>query len=260
MSGAPGAADQVRVRAHRAATAGAAVELLEPGERVRHPLERQRERDDAAAVDRRRDRRRGHAGRRRDLGQQRLLHRMLGAGGTPRWSSRSRAQSASMPACLPEQLCFSREGGCPAGPHSSSSSVASARASSARDRRELLVVGEVRRRGDREVVVRRGPRSARASGSAWSGFAAERMKVTSSASPAAATTAPSRSPRPRATRCTDSTVAAAPHGYADRVGHSAENAVRVPELPEMEALAPRARRAACPRSRSRRPGRRTSRR
>ena len=60
-------------------------------------------------------------------------------------------QTASMPACLPEQLCFSRDGGWPSGPHSRSSSPAWARASSIRTAVELLGPGEVRRRGDREL-------------------------------------------------------------------------------------------------------------
>ena len=50
---------------------------------------------------------------------------------------------------------------------------------------------EVRGRRDREVARRRGRSRARASGSAWNGFAAERMNVTRPASPRSATTAPS---------------------------------------------------------------------
>ena len=49
--GAVRAADEVRVRAHRADDARAAGEGLEPREGVRHALEREREREDAAAVD-----------------------------------------------------------------------------------------------------------------------------------------------------------------------------------------------------------------
>ena len=70
------AADQLRVRAHRGRHAGAAVDLLQPREHQRHPLERQREGDHAAAVDRRRDLLGRDVGRRGDLGEAGVLDRM----------------------------------------------------------------------------------------------------------------------------------------------------------------------------------------
>ncbi len=64
------------MRAHRVGRTQAAVERLEPGEGVRHPLERQRVRHDAAAVDRGRHRLGLDLGRRRDLREHRLLERV----------------------------------------------------------------------------------------------------------------------------------------------------------------------------------------
>ena len=49
--GAVRAADEVRARAHRADDARGGGEALEAGEGIRHALEREREREDAAAVD-----------------------------------------------------------------------------------------------------------------------------------------------------------------------------------------------------------------
>ena len=66
-------ADQLWMGAHRVRGAQAAVERLEPGEGVRHPLERQRVRHDAAAVDSRRHRLGLDLGRRSDLREHRLL-------------------------------------------------------------------------------------------------------------------------------------------------------------------------------------------
>ena len=60
-------ADELWMRAHRVCRTQAAVERLEPGEGVRHPLERQRVRHDAAAVDSGRQRLGLDLGRRRDL-------------------------------------------------------------------------------------------------------------------------------------------------------------------------------------------------
>src|SRR5919201_5733182 len=99
-------------------------------------------------------------------------------------------QSASMPACLPEQLWLSFRGGSPAGPHSSSSSVAGAFASSARTASSCA--GSAR--WEAEAIARSrastSPR-ARASGTACRGFEDERMKQTRAGSPASAITAPS---------------------------------------------------------------------
>jgi hypothetical protein len=63
---------------HRRGDASGAVQLVEARERGRHPLQRHRERDHAAAVDRRGDHLRGQARRRRDLGEKQTLERMLG--------------------------------------------------------------------------------------------------------------------------------------------------------------------------------------
>ena len=62
--------------AHRGRHPGAAVDLLEPREEQGHPLERERERDDAAPVDRRRDLVGGRVGGGRDLGEAGVLDRM----------------------------------------------------------------------------------------------------------------------------------------------------------------------------------------
>ena len=69
-------ADQLRARAHRVGDARAALERLEPRERVGHALERQAVGHDAAAVDRGRQRRGLDVRSGGDLGEQLLLARM----------------------------------------------------------------------------------------------------------------------------------------------------------------------------------------
>src|SRR4029453_1783385 len=94
------------------------------------------------------------------------------------------------PACLPEQLWLSGDGGSPAAPHSSSFTSAGAFASSARTAASCASSA----RWDAEAIARsRALRSVRtrANGSAWSGFDEGRLKTFSEGSPASATTAPS---------------------------------------------------------------------
>src|SRR5687767_6696595 len=66
--------------------------------------------------------------------------------------------------------------------------------------------------------------------SAWSGLAAERMKVTSSGSPRASTASPSRT-ETACTRWRDSTTP--PRSTATLIGSTTES---MPEFPEVEAL------------------------
>ena len=73
------------------------------GERRGHPLERQRERHDAAAVDGRRDLVGRQSGGRRDLLEQLLLQRVVGEPVAAVSQPRAR-QTARKPACFPEQL------------------------------------------------------------------------------------------------------------------------------------------------------------
>ena len=179
------AADQLGVRAHRGGDAGAAVERLEPGERVAIRSSGSAKVDDAAAVDRRRHRRRV------DLGRARRPRRAAPAepdgrgAGSPPSASRAPGRAPASP-----RACRSSCGGAARrllAPHSRSSSRRRRLARAARAPPSSCS-GEAR--CEAEAIARsRSSRSsrARASGSAWSGFAEERMKVTSPGSPAAPT-------------------------------------------------------------------------
>ena len=180
-------------------------QLLEAREGVGHALERERERDDAAAV-----------GRGRELclvgfdclgvgGGARLLDRDARAGGSRSWASRARGRAR---AC--RRACRSSCG--------RSSAAAAPPGGRARGRPRLRApsrAARARRRSDRrvarceaEAIARsRSSRSARAraSGSAWIGFDDERMKQVSPASPASAITAPSCTAT-ACTRCRASTM------------------------------------------------------
>ena len=149
------ATDQLGACAHRVGGTPTAGEALEPRECVCHPLERERVRHDAAAVDRRRHR------ARLDLRSAAQPRRASPAGtgamqgDSPRSANHARRQRSSIAACFPEQLCSSREG---SGPHSRSSSVASASASSAPHGLELIRPMQVRRARDRDLgIVEIGP-------------------------------------------------------------------------------------------------------
>ena len=100
-------------------------------------------------------------------------------------------------------------------------------------RRAARAVAVVRGAGDRELLAPAGPASSSASGSAWNGFATERMKVTSSGSPAASTTSPSRTAT-ACTACLDSTTP--PRSTITLIGDPTWRSLDVPELPEIEAL------------------------
>ena len=95
------AADELRTGTHRVGRPRAAVEPLEPGERVRHPLERERVGQDAAAVDRGRQRGGLDLGRRGDLREHRLLAGMRRRAGSPRSASRARGRGAASPRACP---------------------------------------------------------------------------------------------------------------------------------------------------------------
>ena len=185
-------ADELRVRAHRVGGPDATVERLEPRERVRHPLERQRVGHDAAAVDGGRHRHGLDLGSGCDLREHRLLDMDAPASRYPSVGQSFTRQSSSIAACFPEQLCSSRVG---SGPHSRSSSLASAFVR----RRCTGSSWSGRWRCDAQAIaISASSRSGRARtiGSAWIGFAELRKNVTSAGSPQAATTFP-RSPRRR---------------------------------------------------------------
>ena len=168
---------------------------------MRHAVEREREGDDAAAVDGGRQLVRLDLGCGRHLGAAALLH---GVAGEPVARSLPAAGARRARAC--RRACRSSCGGASSAsaPHSSSSSPAGAFASSASTAATCSGrPGATRRRS--RGRGRRGRSRARASGSAWNGFAAERRKETRPASPHSSTTAPSRTATAW-TRCTASTV------------------------------------------------------
>ena len=178
-----------------AATCAPPVQVLEAREHERHPLERQGEGDDAAAVDRGRD----------------LADAVTSAAATSSEAAArctgcvresvaaagpaARAAEREHPRVLAGAVVLELRSARP-GPHSRSSSVASAFASS--DRTGSSCSGRARWEAE-AIAISLGLRSSRArtSGSAWNGFAEERRYATSCGSPASATTAPSV-PRPRA--------------------------------------------------------------
>ena len=168
-----------RMLAHRRRDAVAALELLETREGERHSLQGERKGDDAASVDCRRDVvRRAHRRPPRGRRASPACTRMRARAGSPRCGQPCARQRASMPACLPEQLWLSGDGGSPSAPHSSSSTFAgpsraargrpSSWSSSARCEAEAIARSRVARSS-----------RARASGTACSGFEEERMKSVS---------------------------------------------------------------------------------
>ena len=155
------------------------------------------------------------------------------AAGSRASPSRCARQSASIPACFPEQLCRSALGRLALGaalelvlagraPWRAATRTASSCSGRPDGRRDAIASSRSSRSG-----------LARTTGSAWIGFADERMKVTSPPSPASATTAPSRT----ATAWTvwrASTMS--PRRTATVIGSAmASLESLVPEFPEMEA-------------------------
>ena len=158
-SSATGPAQQIRVRAHRAHDALAAVERRSRANAVRGALERQREGRHAAAVDAGRDRPAAStSAARRDLAQHRLLARMPGEAVAVDRPALARGRARGSPACLPEQLCSIRVG---AGPHSRSSSRRGGVGEQPADDRELLrrARGATRRASAICSSSRSGPRA-----------------------------------------------------------------------------------------------------
>ena len=148
-------ADQLRVRRHRRDDPGAAVELGEPRERVRHPLERQPEGEHAAAVDRDGHVVRRHLGGGGDLGEERRAASDDRRAGSPRSASRARGRRrGTRRACRSSCARAGSGRGRPAGrargrPRSRAPWSSSARAASSCAR-----LGAVRRARDRELDVR----------------------------------------------------------------------------------------------------------
>ena len=160
---------------------------LEARERRRHPLEREGERDDAAAVDRGRDAVRVQAARprpRRGI----VCCTGCSAAGSPRSRQPCARQSGEHAGVLAGAVVVEPRRRLPsAAALEVVLAVARApwRAAPARRRAARGRRGARRRRS--RGRARRGRRRARASGSAWNGFADERMNVTSAGSPADAT-------------------------------------------------------------------------
>ena len=182
------AADQVRMLAHRGGDPGAAVDLLEAREHQRHPLEREREGDDAAAVDGRRHLVDLDVGGGRDHVAARMLDRVRVepvAAARPAVGAAEREHAG----VLAGAVVLERRR---LGAALELSLVGRRLREQAAHGVELLGRGEVRGGGDRDLL--RGQVVARAStsGIAWNGFAEERRYATSPASPACSTTAPSR--------------------------------------------------------------------
>ena len=157
--GCAGAADQRRVRAHRVGHAAAAVQLREARERVRHPLQGQREVDDAAAVDRCRYLLLAEIRRRRHLGQHRLLHRVVGQPVAARVPPPGAAERQE-PGVLSGAVVPERARRLALGAALELVLLGGRLGEQRPDRADLLRVGQMRRGGDRQLtVVEVGPRT-----------------------------------------------------------------------------------------------------
>ena len=168
-------AEHLRVGAHRRDNPRAALEPGQLGERVRAAVEGQREGRHAAAVDRDRHLVEAHAGSGGDLAPDLLLQRMRRRAGSRRSRGRGRGRRRGSP-----RACRSSCAGSATGRLRSRGRPRS-REQSARSARTASSCSGSARCEAQAIAISRSSMSglARASGSAWSGFADERRKVRS---------------------------------------------------------------------------------